>query len=204
MSTGGMSGGRVARRDEESSFRDVSNLFHYRATGLSRSHQRERQRIAILERSMARERQQSEAEERDRVEMKRKSDEWDDGASDEMFYVDRWVPYLELFFVSITRFFFRPTLTPTLSLRLHLHHRPHPYSHIFPLVRSLANENVTQNRARWPQLRVRRLQHEQAIDAQSTRRQCVQTHPCTKRSRLLGRGRWRRRAYEKEEGAPDD
>jgi hypothetical protein len=127
-------------------------------------------------------------------------DEWDEGASDEMFYVDRWVHYLELFFfVSITRFFFRPTLTPTLSLRLYLHHRPHPYSHIFPLVRSLANDNVAQNRARWRQLRARRFQNEQAIDAQS--RQCVQTHPCIKRSRLLDRERWRRRAYEKEEGA---
>jgi hypothetical protein len=67
---------------------------------------------------MARERQQREAEERDRIEMKKRLDEWDDDASDEMFYVDRWVHYLQRFFfslVSITRSFHpEPALPPSL------------------------------------------------------------------------------------------
>jgi RNA-binding protein 25 len=107
------------RRDEESSYRDVSNpilllsvlilILFIRTLSLTphkrerRYEPRERQRITTLERSMARERQQREAEERDRVEMRKRLDEWDDDASDEMFYVDRWVHY-SFFFLSCPLF----------------------------------------------------------------------------------------------------
>lgn len=53
---------------------------------------RERARIQALERAIHRERQTKENEERDRIEMRERLEIWDDDESDEMFYVDRYVP----------------------------------------------------------------------------------------------------------------
>ena len=43
---------------------------------------------------MNRDRSQKEQEEKDRVEIQERLDIWDDDESDEMFYVDRYVPTL--------------------------------------------------------------------------------------------------------------
>ncbi|CAE7161272.1 unnamed protein product [Rhizoctonia solani] len=69
------------RRDEDNSFRDRERRYE----------PRERQRIAAIERTMQRERGLARAEEKDRQELKQRLSEWDDDASDEPFYVDRYV-----------------------------------------------------------------------------------------------------------------
>lgn len=91
----------IRRRDEDVSFRDVSTKFNFKYSSFlnitpkreRRYEPRERTRIQGLERAIARERATKEAEERQAVEMRARLDIWDDDESDEMFYVDRFVPF---------------------------------------------------------------------------------------------------------------